>query len=282
MRSYDRSKRTKLPHEANPDHLSPAAAGELAFEAARALHSEVMDCAPCHEPQASGTPGPERWLIDTGCGYDLVGRKDVAPWFQRHATRLPRPIVLTTANGPATVAQSIELQVGPLGAHVKPLLLDRTPPALSVGRRCMEEGYSFYWPAGQTPYLVTPQGKRVVLEVIGNIPYLNDPFPACPAAPGASSSSGAAGPPLPPPVAPPREVADEAEVEMLDSEPEGDGEPGGDDDNDPTSIEHLMTHRYKRPRCECQEAKLHARPGRRRPPRSGLRRLATWSLLTMP
>eukprot|EP00972_Heterocapsa_arctica_P016575 2446293-Heterocapsa_arctica.AAC.1 len=36
----------------------------------------------------------------------------------------------------------------------------------------MHKGYTFVWPAYGNPYFVTPNGFKVELEVIDNIPYL--------------------------------------------------------------------------------------------------------------
>ena len=42
---------------------------------------------------------------------------------------------------------------------VNALVLASTPPVLSLGRMCVEDGYGFHWPPHGTPVLVTPQGK---------------------------------------------------------------------------------------------------------------------------
>ena len=52
-----------------------------------------------------------------------------------------------------------------LGLHT-PYVLDKSPSVLSVGKKCMEEGYSFVWPANGAPYMIS------LLEVEGNIPYI--------------------------------------------------------------------------------------------------------------
>ena len=72
------------------------------------------------------------------------------------------------------MATCIEIQVGTLADVVKPLLLKSTPALLSVGKRCMEEGYSFIWRAGKTPYLVDRSGVTHPLQVKDNVPYLLD------------------------------------------------------------------------------------------------------------
>ena len=43
----------------------------------------------------------------------------------------------------------------------------------------MEQGYSFIWMAGKTPYFLTPSGKVVELEVLDNIPYLRTGSALC-------------------------------------------------------------------------------------------------------
>eukprot|EP00971_Amphidinium_carterae_P140703 2788424-Amphidinium_carterae.1 len=63
-----------------------------------------------------------------------------------------------------------------------PLLLESTPDVLSVGRRCMTEGYSFHWEKGENPYFIDKKGRRIDLSVERYIPYLNDvPEKATPA-----------------------------------------------------------------------------------------------------
>ena len=53
-----------------------------------------------------------------------------------------------------------------------PYVLPETPWVLSIGRRVMEMGYTFVWIAGAAPWLVSPCGRRLDLEVHGNIPFL--------------------------------------------------------------------------------------------------------------
>ena len=43
--------------------------------------------------------GPDKWLVDTGSGYDLVGRNDVPGWAMDSMHEDRSPIDLHTANG---------------------------------------------------------------------------------------------------------------------------------------------------------------------------------------
>ena len=80
---------------------------------------------------------------------------------------------LHTANGLTQVNEAAGLQVQILGVYqVKPLILEPCPPVPTVGRRCQDEGYSFYWPAFGKPTLTRPDGETIELEVDGYVPYL--------------------------------------------------------------------------------------------------------------
>ena len=51
---------------------------------------------------------------------------------------------------------------------------------------------SVAWHSGQNPVLTRPDGKRIALEVVGDVPYLLDEASGEPALPSSSSSSGQA------------------------------------------------------------------------------------------
>eukprot|EP00435_Cladocopium_sp_Y103_P060221 s26_g22.t1 len=56
----------------------------------------------------------------------------------------------------------------PAKAHV----LEDTPSVLSLGKRCMEQGYSFVWPSGREPYMISSEGNKIKMEVRDLIPYV--------------------------------------------------------------------------------------------------------------
>jgi hypothetical protein len=61
---------------------------------------------------------------------------------------------------------------------------DKTPAVISIGKRCLEIGYAFYWPPfSERPFFAKPDGSRVAMEVEGSIPYLagREVGNACPA-----------------------------------------------------------------------------------------------------
>ena len=151
------------------------------------------------------------WLIDTGCGHDLIGKADVDSKYHLISKDKNGGMEFHTANGATPATKKAKIGVDELGTKVNAWILSETPAVLSVGQRCMEQGYTFVWPSGKNPFLITPGKKNIVeLEVINNIPYLvsgaklcqprmskkKATFPAAPTTTGGSSSSRAGLPPV--------------------------------------------------------------------------------------
>jgi hypothetical protein len=79
--------------------------------------------------------------MDTGSAVDLVSARDGPSDYVHGVLPLDVPISLSTANGRMLATKCVEMQVGTLADVVSPLVLNSTPPVLSVGKRCMDEGY---------------------------------------------------------------------------------------------------------------------------------------------
>jgi len=121
-----------------------------------------------------GTAKNTRWLIDSGCGWDLVDQRNVAHMLGARQQIRSGP-KLWTANGIVQPDSKVMIHIPVLDDNYTPLVMQDSPDVLSLGRRCMDEGYSFRWDAkGPTrPYLVTPQGTVVMLRVDHYCPYLD-------------------------------------------------------------------------------------------------------------
>jgi len=115
-----------------------------------------------------------RWLIDTGCGYDLVDEGDLRlGGLINLICRAPKSLRLSTPGGLTAADKQITMHIAELEEDVTAHVFPHTPNVLSIGRRCQLHGYSFHWEAlSSRPYLVTPGGRRVELRVDGYIPYL--------------------------------------------------------------------------------------------------------------
>jgi len=106
------------------------------------------------------TASVKYWLTDTGCGYDLVSRKHVAKIADR-VKKSNKPLTFQTANGATEAEDDILLRIDELDEEIEPFVMASTPAVLSIGRRCLDFGYEFRWPAGKLPYFITPKASRL-------------------------------------------------------------------------------------------------------------------------
>ena len=111
------------------------------------------------------------WLVDTGCGYDIVPKREVA-LMKRFVKLAKHTITFHSANGPTVTEYVANVYADELDEHISPYIINNTPPVLTVGYRCMEMGYTFVWPTGQKPFFIRPDGMIVQVTVENNIPYL--------------------------------------------------------------------------------------------------------------
>ena len=233
--------------------------GEVYTEVNRALDArEARERAGVNATAAPAVCKPTRWLADTGAASDLVSFDAVD---KRYITKAKdhEQITLYTANGPIDVDKKVQLKIGKLG-QADVLLLEETPAVFSIGKRVMNEGFSFIWKNNHQPYLINSKGVKIPLEVEGDIPYLIDdsrPSYACPV---------------------PAESAEEApsehdKQEEIPSSGAAEGESGESEKpeskneklkRDAVSLSHMMTHMPQNPFCEtCRAAKLRKAQARK-------------------
>mgnify|MGYP005684048237 FL=1 len=119
--------------------------------------------------------GVDKWLVDTGCPYNLVDWKHIEESCLASRVDSGGPMVrLNTANGATRSSDSIKVacsqfEEGDFTACVLP----STPSVISVGERCITYGYGFHWPAWSSkPYLESPCGRIIWLTVENKLPYL--------------------------------------------------------------------------------------------------------------
>ncbi len=133
-------------------------------------------------PSVNCTPG-SLWVADTGCGYHLVPETDVSRG-KSIVVQNPGARTLHTANGEVKANECVKFALHELGLDGKlATILPQTPRVLSIGALCIDDGCSFYWPAGGTPYFTLPDNRTIVCEVYGRVPYLRTGSVATPALP---------------------------------------------------------------------------------------------------
>lgn len=113
----------------------------------------------------------KRFIMDSGSGHDLISARKI--------DRVDLPtyddttVNFHTANGvtSSTKRSNIEFEVfdEPAQAHI----LEDMPSVLSMGKRCLDLGYSFIWPSGKSPYMLDADGHIIEMTVKDYIPYVS-------------------------------------------------------------------------------------------------------------
>ena len=114
---------------------------------------------------------PIRFIMDTGCGHDLISREKVNA-MGLTTKEGPKSVSFMTANGVTSTSEMVDINVDELPMRSEAHVLESTPSVFSIGKRCMEQGYSFIWPANQLPYLIDQNANKIPLSVHDNIPYI--------------------------------------------------------------------------------------------------------------
>ena len=117
--------------------------------------------------------GKFSWLVDSGSEQDLISRKIMDAAGAENPRKAPHAISLITANGSTEASEVADVRMKQLLDPCTPYLLDECPAVLSVGIKCLDQEYSFVWPANGIPILVRPGEKIVQLRVDGHVPVLD-------------------------------------------------------------------------------------------------------------
>ena len=86
------------------------------------------------------------------------------------------PITLKTANGYNEATQYAIVYVKELGMSVRAILLENSPPVLSLGRLCRKDGFELRWAQGETnpgnePHLLK-NGQKYNLLFENDVPHV--------------------------------------------------------------------------------------------------------------
>ena len=153
-----------------------------------------------------------------------------------------------------------------------------TPPIISMGNRCMDEGYSFIWAPYEHPKLITPTGRAIRLTVDAYVPHIDAEVGAMLAAAADSNHQTKK-------VACPAIVTDDNDEDKTHF-PDSKLEDNDVEELDPTKVdatarqrkksrpirmltpdqwaEHCVTHHPKEPGCPiCARAKAQRQPRRK-------------------
>ena len=143
-----------------------------------------------------GAPkGKDVWLIDSGSEQDLISKAALRSASKAVRKQASQPIRLVTANGNIAASEIADINVDALREPAQPYILESSPAVLSLGVKCLGQGYSFHWESAKAPTMVRPAGALIQLKVDGHVPHMDS---SCEAEPPLSAA--AASKPAPEPV----------------------------------------------------------------------------------
>ena len=79
---------------------------------------------------------------------------------------------LNTAGVSVVVDTMTEMSCEVLREVIEPLVLAESPAVFSIGKRVVHRKYDFIWKHGTLPYFRKPDGKKIMMEVIDDVPYI--------------------------------------------------------------------------------------------------------------
>ena len=153
------------------DH-QPLGPSDLCCRCCRVIPKEEMP----KYARVSSTPARSkgtRWLGDTGTDQDIVGESQLVV-ARSNIREADVNITLSTANGPITADRSIDTHIPALCEGFSPYVLKDSPPALSIGQRCLEDGYDFVWGRDNKPIFVRPDNEVVQFKMSSRVRFLDD------------------------------------------------------------------------------------------------------------
>ena len=113
----------------------------------------------------------KRFIMDSGSGHDLISAKKI--------DRMDLPtyddavVNFHTANGVTSSTKRSDIKFEAIDEPAQAHILEDTPSVMSMGKRCVDLGYSFIWPSGKTPYMIDSNGDIIEMTVRDYIPYIN-------------------------------------------------------------------------------------------------------------
>ena len=130
-------------------------------------------------PASTLKPEEREFVVGSGASMHMISKKDLSNAEMDTLTKSCSPSRVITANGEVQTHEEAIVYVKELDIFLTMKVLDNTPAVLSLGKLCVENGYSYEWINGQKPHLIK-NGIRIICNTENFIPI---------AVPGLSSSS---------------------------------------------------------------------------------------------
>ena len=102
------------------------------------------------------------YLLDSGSGLDLITRALMSD-YRQSVRRLCKVLNFDTANGRSKATEEAVMCISEMGdAPSRPILMENTPPVLSMGRRVVDEWFGHCWSPGEKQTVCVHPGESAV------------------------------------------------------------------------------------------------------------------------
>ena len=100
-------------------------------------------------------PSPStEFVVDSRASMHMISKKDLSDAEMDTLTKSCSPMTVITANGEVQTHEEATVYVKELDMFLTMKLLEDTTAVLSLGKLCVEHGYSYEWIKGQKPNLI--------------------------------------------------------------------------------------------------------------------------------
>ena len=123
-------------------------------------------------------------IVDSGSAFHVISEDLIPPDLWEYIVPLGRKVRCATVNGPVVIDKGITLHIPTLEVDLHFLITKDSPPIISMGKLCKENGFSSIWISNQDPYLLSPTGQRFNLTVKDEVPLM-----PCTDQPGTTSTT---------------------------------------------------------------------------------------------
>ena len=113
----------------------------------------------------------KRFILDSGSGHDLISSTRISR--MDLPTYDDKTVNFHTANGVTSSTKRSSIPFDAFNEPAEAHILEDTPSVISMGKRCVDLGYSFVWPAGKTPFMLDSNGNIIEMAVKDYIPYVS-------------------------------------------------------------------------------------------------------------
>ena len=106
-----------------------------------------------------------QFIVDSGASFHLASKNVLTKAERKTVRPMKEPLLMRTANGVVVAKEEADIYVEAFDTKLTAVLIADTPPLISLGKLCLQDGFTFIWKPGKTPYIQKGNGPRRMCSV---------------------------------------------------------------------------------------------------------------------